>query len=115
MASIASVLMISTFALSSANAPTSPAARPATLTFDTRGNVLAGISYGIDAVDSRATFLGDRRETRVAAGLRTVSYSCPADDGSTRGGHITFNFDEGSAYRLSCRHGEAEVIRADSC
>ena len=115
MASIAGLLMVSTFALSAAGTPPPPSARPATLSFDTSGNVLAGISFGIEAVDSRPTFLGDRRATQVPAGVRTVSYSCPGSDPSTQGARITFDFAEGGAYRLTCRSGQAAIIRADDC
>lgn len=115
MTSIATVLVVSTFALSSANAPVPPDARPATLTFDTGGNALAGISYGIEAVDSRPTFLGDRRATRVQAGLRTVSYSCPSADGTTQDARVTFNFAGGAAYRLVCGRDEGAIIRTDDC
>ena len=116
MGSLGSILILGTFALSGHGAPPpSPAAKPATISFVAKGDALAGISYGIDAVDSQPSLLGNRRATQVLAGVHTVSYSCPGEASSRGGASLTFNFAEGGAYQLVCRGGKGEMIRNDDC
>ncbi len=116
MSSLGSILILGTFALSGSGAPPpSPAAKPATLSFVAKGDALAGISYGIDAVDSQPSLFGKRRATQVLAGVHTVWYSCPGEAAPRDGARITFDFAEGGAYQLVCQGGKGAVVRNDEC
>ena len=76
---------------------------------------LAGISYGMTAVDNRALILDQRTTARVASGLRTVSFSCPNASSLAGGSQLRFNFKAGQAYELVCREGQPAEIRAAGC
>jgi hypothetical protein len=118
MINLASVVLASMIAApAQAGLPSAPqAASPATLQFDAMGGVLAGISYGIDAVDARPSLFGDRRAASLAAGIRVVSYSCPGTPGASPGVQaIRFDFAAGRAYRLVCMPGGSAEIRPADC
>lgn len=89
---------------------------PATLQFRSQAGALAGISFGIDAVDARRNVLGERLQAQVAAGHRTIRYSCPNEAAPRDGSRISFDFEAGASYTLTCRAGgEAEIRRTDDC
>ena len=93
-----------------------PAPATASLRFDAGATTLAGISYGIDAVDSRPSLFAERMQARIPAGLRTVWYSCPNEAAPREGARLRFEFEAGADYRLVCRPGrDAEIRRADNC
>jgi hypothetical protein len=113
--SIASALVVA--AAFAATAPMSPqGAGPATLTFHSEGQLLAGSVYGLDAIDEQTRFFGQRLSAEVAAGHRTVRYSCPTAPAMDGGSRLTFDFIPGGKYELVCRSGQAaEIRRTDDC
>ena len=85
---------------------------PATLSFTSSTQALAGTVYGITAVDEQAQAFGARGDVEVAAGRRTISYACPIGPQST----LTRDFSAGGKYELICNPGQLAEIRAiDDC
>ena len=119
MSSLASLLVVS--ALSAAGGQAVPAAQPpssepASLSFVSNVQALAGIAYGIDAIDAQPSFFEQRVSANVSAGRRTVSFSCPDTPQMTGGSHLTFDFVAGRHYELVCEPAKDAVIRpADEC
>lgn len=97
-------------------APPQQSSEVASVTFVSEAQMLTGITYGIDAVDGQPRAFGPRLAVEVAAGLRTVWYSCPDEPQMKDGSRITFNFVGGRQYELACRPGKDAVIRpSDDC
>ena len=93
-----------------------PSTGPASLKFVAKDPMLGEAIYGIDAIDGLARAYGQRQAADVAAGLRTVWYSCPAAPVMDGGSRVTFEFVAGRKYELVCRSGqEAEIRAADNC
>ena len=116
MGSLLSLLVVSALA---ATAPGTATGQPATQPGEARLQYvapfqpLAGISYGMTAVDGQPLILGQRVGTQVASGFRTVWYSCPDDpQGSNSQG---FDFKAGQTYELVCRDGQQAEIREAGC
>jgi hypothetical protein len=85
----------------------------ATLRFVSANAALAGISFGMNAVDGRSLLLDQRTSTHLAGGRRTIWYSCPNEPMSQG---ITFDFVPGTRYELACRAGQAAQVRvAEDC
>lgn len=115
-ASLTATLLACLAGTAPAHARTTPDIAQATLRFQSKASVLAGISYGIDAVDARRSVLGERLQAEVPAGLRTIWYSCPGEAAPREGARISFAFEAGASYTLSCRAGQdAEITRSDDC
>lgn len=119
MGSLSSLLVVSALAAAGGQAPPAPSqqsSEPASVSFVAEDLALAGIAYGIDAVDALPRVFGDRLSTHVSAGNRTVWYSCPNAPRVEGGSHLTFNFVGGRRYELVCRHGQdAEIRPSDEC
>jgi hypothetical protein len=118
MSSLFSLLVVS--ALTAAGGQAAPVSPPsseqASLSFASEDQVLAGIAYGIDAIDAMPSILGQRLSASIPAGQRTVWYSCPNEPRMTGGSRITFDFDAGHRYQLVCRPGRgAEIRPSDEC
>ena len=111
--------LISALAGASPNATPAQVAPPpndAVLGYVAPFQLLATISYGMTAVDSRPLVLDQRVEARVASGLRTVWYSCPNESPMTGRSGVTFDFKAGERYELVCRAGhQAEIRPAERC
>jgi hypothetical protein len=90
---------------------TAAVSRDATLNFVSSNSVLAGISFGMNAVDGRSLLLDQRTSTRLAAGRRTIWYSCPG----AQGGAISFDFAPETRYELSCGSLGAQIRVAEGC
>ena len=118
MSSLLSLLVASALA---ATAPSTSTSQPTTqsqealLQYVAPFQALAGISYGMTAVDSQPLILDQKVTARVASGLRTVWYSCPNQSQMTGGSHLSFNFKAGQMYELVCRDGQQAEIRAAGC
>ena len=100
-----------------ANIPSQkPSETPAaTLHFVAANSTLAGISFGMNAVDGRTLLLDQRTNTQLAAGRRTIWYSCP-NEPAAQVGALTFDFAPGTRYELTCRSGLGAQIRvAEGC
>jgi len=108
------LLLAATTATTVAAAP-SPAPADAQLAFVARGTPLAGISFGIEAVDGQRSGYGGRMSTRVLAGRRTVWYSCPGQPAMDGGSRMSFDFEAGRRYELACEAGKQAVIRPADC
>ena len=107
MSVLASVLLL---AASSA----SPASADASLRFVAKDQPLAGISFGIDAIDGQRSAYGQKTSARLLAGRRTVWYTCPGQ--ASAGASMSFEFEAGGRYELDCGAGpEAVIRRADDC
>jgi hypothetical protein len=118
MSSLLSLLVVSAFAaITPGTATSQPTTQPeeAVLQYVAPFQALAGISYGMTAVDNRALILDQRTTARVASGLRTVSFSCPNASSLAGGSQLRFNFKAGQAYELVCREGQPAEIRAAGC
>jgi hypothetical protein len=118
MSSLFSLLAVSVLA---ATAPNTSTSQPTTQSSDALlqyvapFQALAGISYGMTAVDSQPLILDQKVTTRVASGLRTVWYSCPNEAQMSGGSRLSFNFKAGQAYELVCRDGQQAEIRTAGC
>lgn len=118
MSSLFSLLVASALATttpSTSASQTTAQAEVALLQYVAPVQSLAGISYGMTAVDSQPLILDQRATTRVASGLRTVWYSCPNESKMTGGSRLSFNFKAGEVYELVCRDGQQAEIRAAGC
>ena len=118
MSSLLSLLVVSALAATTPGTSTSQPttqSKDASLQYVAPFQLLAGISYGMTAVDSQSLILDQRVTTRVASGLRTVSYSCPNESQKPGGSRLSFNFKAGQAYELVCREGQQAEIRAAGC
>ena len=109
MSLLASAILVAT--LSTAGAPP----QDASLRFVSKQPVLVGISFGLNAVDGRALVLGQRTATQVAAGRRTIWYSCPNGPLMSEGSSLSFDFVPGKNYELSCGSGGAQIRVAEGC
>jgi len=89
-----------------------PQPRNAVLQYVAPFQALAGISYGLTAVDGQPLILDQRVTTHVDPGVRTVWYSCPNASGGSR---LSFDFQAGQIYELVCREGHPAEIRAAGC
>lgn len=117
MGSLLGLLVVSALA-ATAPSPSSTLPAPpkdASLLYVAQFQPLAGISYGMTAVDGRPLILDQRVIARVAPGLRTVWYSCPNGSKGTGGSRLSFNFKAGQAYELACREGQQAEIRVAGC
>jgi hypothetical protein len=84
----------------------------ATLSFNSNSENLAGSLYGVTAVDERPQAFGKRANVVIAAGRRTISYSCPIGPSSK----LTQDFAAGTKYELICKPGQLpEIKRVDEC
>jgi hypothetical protein len=118
MGSLFSLLVASALAATTPGTSTrQPTTQPkeAVLQYVAPFQSLAGISYGMTAVDNQALILDQRTTARVASGLRTVSYSCPNESSMAGGSRLSFNFKAGQMYELVCREGQPAEIRAAGC
>jgi hypothetical protein len=97
---------------SSVEAAQTATAGSATLAFNSHGDILAGSIYGITAVGERPQAFGNRTNVVVAAGRRTISYSCPIGPQAT----LTQDFSADTKYELICKPGQLpEIKRVDEC
>jgi len=88
----------------------------ATLRFVASDSALVGISFGMSAVDGRTLLLDQRTSTHLAAGRRTIWYSCPNEAGMQEGSALSFDFVPGKRYELACRSGlPAQIREAEDC
>ena len=119
MSSLASLLFVSALAAiggQSTPASQSPQPQQASLSFVSQDQILAGITYGIDAIDAQPQVFGRRLSANVSAGQKTIWYSCPNEPQVAGGSRITFDFKAGSRYELVCRSGkDAEIRSSDEC
>ena len=107
MSVFASVLLL-------AVSTTSPPAADASLRFVAKDQPLAGISFGIDAIDGQRRGYGQKTSARLLAGRRTVWYTCPGQ--ASAGARMSFDFEAGGRYELDCSAGpEAVIRRAEDC
>ncbi len=80
------------------------------------GSTLAGISFGLNAVDEQARLFDQKASTRVATGVRTIWYSCPDEPEMAGGTRVTVDFAPDTKYELVCRSGQPAVVRpVDEC
>ncbi|HST29030.1 MAG TPA: hypothetical protein VLK26_11760 [Rudaea sp.] len=87
---------------------------PATLSFNSQTQVLDGYVYGIDAIDGQEFGFGQKLSAAVAAGHRTVQYSCPSSHNGSGKSSLAFDFLPGRKYQLVCNTGaDAEIQPAD--
>lgn len=119
MSGLSSLLVVSVLAVAggqekSVSQPPSP--KQASLSFVSESQVLAGMVYGIDAIDAQTRIFGQRLAANISAGRRTVWYSCPNAPQMTGGSRLTFDFEAGRRYQLVCRTGkDAEIRLSDEC
>lgn len=84
----------------------------ATLSFNSSSEHLAGSLYGVIAVDEQRQEFGKRASVLVAAGRRTIWYSCPIGPSSK----LTQDFAADAKYELICKPGQLpEIKRIDEC
>lgn len=109
--------MFASLILAPAIATAAPAERQdATLRFDAQASPLVGVSFGLDAVDSRRLIFDQRKSVQLGAGLRAIEYSCPGEMSVSRASVIRFEFEPGRDYELVCRAGQAQIrIAEDRC
>ena len=116
-----SMLANAVFAAAVAASGTSPAPsgagepKDATLRFVSSEAALVGISFGMNAVDDRALLLDQRTSTHLAAGRRTIWFSCPNEPALKDGSRISFDFEPGKRYALSCGSGQAQIREDENC
>lgn len=118
MSSLLSLIVLSALAATApSTAPGQPAIQPdeALLQYVAPFQPLAGIAYGMTAVDDQTLILNQRVDTRVASGLRTVWYTCPSESLQTSSSRLSFDFKAGQVYELVCRAGQQAEIRAAGC
>jgi hypothetical protein len=90
-------------------------ARGASLRFVSGSLLPVEIFQGLNAVDNQQLILAGRTSTRVAAGVRTVFYTCPNQPQPAGGARLSFDFQADRAYELVCRAGQPAEIRAADC
>lgn len=96
--------------------PSQPSSGAAELKFASENQMLAGIAYGIDAIDAQPRFFDQRVATNVIAGQRTIQYSCPNTPQTDGASQLTYTFEAGHRYELVCQEGHAALIReSDEC
>ena len=109
-----SMLATAVFAAALAATGSTSQSQDATLSFVASGSPLVGISFGMSAVDGRTLVLDQRTSTQLAAGRRTIWYSCPNEAGMQ--GALSFDFEPGTRYELACRNGlPAQIRAAEGC
>jgi hypothetical protein len=84
----------------------------ATISFNAKNAIMSGSLYGITAVDEAPQTFGNRNRVAIAAGQRTIWYTCPFGHQSK----LTQEFSAGAMYELVCKPGQlAEIKRVDDC
>ncbi|MGH8030117.1 MAG: hypothetical protein ACREO3_09295 [Arenimonas sp.] len=117
MSTLATAILAATVAALGTNPTVHGAGEPqeATLRFVSSEVALVGISFGLDAVDQRALLLDQRTSTQLAAGRRTIWFTCPNEPATRDGSRLTFDFVPGKSYELSCGSGQAQIRIAEGC
>ena len=100
----------------SASPPLDASPAPASsvvLQFASGGNPLAGVSFGLRAVDRVPVLPGQRSLAHLRPGLRTIEFTCPAAMGVTQ--QLQFDFPADGTYEVVCSAGKPASIRAAGC
>jgi hypothetical protein len=106
------VALVIASAGSTAEAAQPATAGSATIAFHSNGDILTGSIYGITAVGEKPQAFGNRASVVVAAGRRTISYSCPIGPQAS----LTQDFSADTKYELICKAGQLpEIKRVDEC
>jgi hypothetical protein len=113
--SMLAVVIAATVAAAAPADRDNPPEAPATLAFDSGIEALAGITYGLEAVDEQELAFGQKLATSVPTGTRTVRYSCPANGEGDGNGTLSFEFEAGQKYQLVCLPDAHAEIRAGDC
>jgi len=113
--SVITLFVAAALAAAGTSSPTAAQAAkpdPVTLSFNLANQNLAGVLYGIEAIDASPQTFGKLVNTELVAGRRTIWYSCPTGSRSS----LTYDFSAGGKYELVCNPGQdAEIRRIDEC
>jgi len=117
MSGLSSLIVATALAAAAGTSPSGEAsAETASLSFQSKDQMLVGTVYGIEAVDGTPRVYGERLAANVPAGRRTVSYACPGMELGIDGARLSYEFAPGGHYQLVCDSVKgAEIRQVDHC